>query len=265
MPSLWVKKRLYKCFDKRFIERIFQNAPLSNGNIALLLLLQLCFWGGSALSFWQDGQHAQLQIEKAQSKLVFQNRLSSGNYFPEYLKQKDWLTWAWGRHSCDTEWKDQKQNQREQNSLLSFCLEIEGTAEEQEWRTALSQLDEFAAFSPVAMQWERFDGNKVQGKLRLQPIKNTANRLAQSFYPFPLYPNVPFSDEVLLVGSVFTQQKWRSLLVVEDKALSVSEGDWLPEIMASVSAIGKNKIELEYVNGKVVPVFLRNDVKGGNL
>ncbi|WP_191602182.1 hypothetical protein [Marinomonas algicola] len=273
-------KRLYRRLDTQLVERILQNAPLTYANVGLLILLQLCLWGGSAVTLWQDAQKTHLKIERAQTKLVFQNRLLAGDYFPESLKQYDWLSWKWIKVSCDHPFplgqkpinQSLNDNRSKEESpvigkahLLSLCLEIEGTAEDQEWRVALNQLDEFAHFFPVAMRWRRVDHKAVEGTLRLQIIKNTANRLAQSFYPFAFYPDATFSDDIQLVGSAFTQHTWRSLLVIDGHSVSVGVGDWLPDVLASVVSIDKHKIELEYLNGKTVFVFLRHQLKGENI
>ncbi|MCZ2721273.1 hypothetical protein O1D97_06340 [Marinomonas sp. 15G1-11] len=265
MQLSWVKNRLYSQFKKHPFGKLlpdvfFKNAPLNYINVALLILLQISVWGTGIFSLWQESQKNRLNVQKAQSKLLLQEKLLEGDYFPEYLKKHNWLSWKWTHGACHENIDTTEGKQEADDHTLKMCLQLEGETSDDEWRTALIQLDEFAPFFPVSMSWKRLIPQKTWGRLYLQLIKRTANRAAYPLFPFAPYPSASVLDNVQLVGTVFANDQWRSLLVIDGHSLSVSQGDWLPIIMASVESIEQNEVKLSNLNGDITSVYLQPPV-----
>ncbi len=263
MQMYWLKLVNFKKLEQILLNSTSSKVPLTYTNVSLLVLLQLCLWGVGIYNVWLNEEDLIREHNKSQKSLTIQNRLQAGNYFPDALKALPWLSWEWQKNTCGalSNWEaTSAMNSTKalipQQTSLEFCLLLKGTASAKQWQTALVQLDEFAPFRPMNVHWEKTNLGEWQAELGLRPVSKKANRQAYSLFPFSGFSRVQLQHQVQLVGTVYLEEEFRGLLEVNDTTLSVLQGDWLPELLASVVFIDSKKIVLRYLDGNESEVFL---------
>ncbi|MFT2112431.1 hypothetical protein [Marinomonas sp. 2405UD68-3] len=255
MQKFWSNFVSLKKIERVLFNSILNRAPLSYANVFLFCSLQLSLWGMMLYGVWQEEAKLIDGQKNAKKSLQRQERLQEGKYFPEYLDSLSWLSWVWQQTPCETK---SLKGISQTIKTLELCLVIEGKASHEQWQTTLLQLDEFAPFRTVSMQWVKLHSGDWDGQLNLLPISTDSNRLAYNLFPFSSFSSMTLKSKIQLVGTVAFNQGFSSLLMIDKQTFSVTKGDWLPDILASVAFIDATKIGLRYLDGSEDVVFLNS-------
>lgn len=180
----------------------------------------------------------------------------------ERTRQQQQKTRLWTESSLnwlnDYQWFDWQlsvlNRQREKNDEITDerivqhrVLRIEGQASYLEWQSLLDLLSERYTVQPVSLhlQWLADNHFKVTMDLQASSLsfrkafrkavkKTSGQTVTPTIFAIPNRFSTPWPEDMNIQTILFWQDRWYAKLQLADKVLSIREGDWIPELSATL-------------------------------
>lgn len=213
--------------------------------IFLVVILGILCWYPSFISV----QQKMLVVKQKQQKLLQRDqqiqRLLNQTEKPIWLSDYPWLTW----HTETAITQKLNENESGKPALLLY-ISLQGVSNHQDWRLVLNRLMDEYSLRPKFEQiyWQESGLLDVNIELQLVPKKLALKDYL--FLPRRIYRDWPKNIEVL---AALEWQNKRSLKIrIGDRDLSLEQGDWVPELAASLVLLDDQRAVFRQQYGKSV-------------
>ena len=204
--------------------RLFYQIKLPNISyllVVLLPLLLLVFWYPATSSALIQLLTLQEQIERAEQKRDHVKRRLPNERILAWLEEYDWLSWQLSQPDATVE---------------RYVLQLQGINHYSQWQNLINNLLERYSLQPLSSKIEWLSNDLFDANFSLQWVEGDFG------FPIIVIPErtyVPWLEGITLSALVYWGGEWRVKIQYDKSEVTLSQGDWLPELAARLVRLDK--------------------------